>query len=68
MKHRLTFYQVAHRYKVVPSTLYAWVNKGWIPKYHHIGAKSFWFEEDLITWEEAGNPRPCNQQKEEAKA
>jgi len=67
MKTRLTFYQVAHRYKVAPSTLYSWVNKGWITPYHHIGAKSFWFEEELIAWEEAGSPRPCEQQKKRQK-
>ena len=67
MKTRLTFYEVASRYNVVPSTLYAWCHRGWILPYHKIGNRSFWFAEELGEWEVAGCPRPCDQKKEEAK-
>jgi len=66
MKTRLTFYQVAARYDVVVSTLYAWVRREWIIPYHKIGNRSFWYAEDLDVWELADCPRPCDQKKKEA--
>ncbi len=60
MTERLSIYAVAKRYNIAVCTLYSWLQRQWIIAPRRLGGRAFWFESDLIEWEAAGFPRPCD--------
>ena len=66
MRKRLNIFQVAQRYGVAPSTVYAWLNRGWFVPRTRLGGRVFWYEDELDQWDEDGFPRPCENEKAKA--
>ena len=60
----LSIYDVAARFSVNVSTIYAWLNRGWMIPPRKLGRRTMWTETEIDAWEAAGFPRPCDQQKE----
>ncbi len=56
MRSRLNIYQLATRLEVCTTTIYAWLNKGIVPRPTRLGGRIFWYADSIDEWEELGFP------------
>lgn len=61
---KINVYQLAERYEVAVSTVYNWLNRGWMPKPRRLGGRVYWLTADLDLWDSQGNPRCDSEEKE----